>query len=264
MRWSNILKNNQVQQVDTDVSVSDYVPQHFNLNTSQSAQEYLRLKKEGSDFVMSDVMRLTTGVDEIERLSEEQVVEQKVLEKISLLQEEAYQQAYKLGLEEGSSKAYQEQKEQFDMQVQSFIDLCSSLNQIKEEMVRQNEAHIFRVMYDIASRIAFDHIQEHQESVLHVIKKAIETAQAEENINIRVAPQQLEMLEQVKQKNDKNTEFLKHVKFEASEQISIGSCVVETNYGVIDARVEERIDKLWVELKQAMPKVKSPIVPGEE
>jgi len=35
--------------------------------------------------------------------------------------------------------------------------------------------------------------------------------------------------------------------------------VVETNYGVIDARMEERVTKLWNELKQSLPKVKSPI-----
>lgn len=261
MQWSNILKTQQVEKIDSDISVIQYVPKEFNLGTSDSAQEYLKKKKAGSDFTMSDVVRHTTGVEEIERLSEEQNIEQKVLEKLATLQEQAYQEAYQLGLEEGRAKAYAEKQQELDEQISGFSNLSHSLNSIKEELVRQNEAHIFRMIYEIASRIAFDHIQEHQESVLQVIKKAIETAQAEENINVRVSNQQIEMLEKEKLKNNKETEFLRNVKFEPSEQISIGSCVVETNYGVIDARVEERINKLWDELKEAMPKVKSITTP---
>lgn len=261
MRWSSIVKKDQPSDVQTEVSVLEFSPRQFEISTPEAAIDYLQQKSRGSDFVMSDVLRKTTGVEEIEKQSEEQKIEQKVLEKLATVQEEAYQQAYKLGLEQGHAKAYEEKKSAMEEQLQSLISLSASLNNIKQELVYQNEAHLIRLVYDIASRIAFDHIEENHDSVVQVIKKAIEQAQADEHINVLISPLQAQLVESLKQDNSKETEFLKRVKFEPSDKVSLGSCIVETNYGVVDASVEERVQKLWTELKQSIPKVKSPVEP---
>jgi len=261
MRWSSIVKLNQ-EESEREVTILSYTPKQFNFGTPEAAMDYLKEKELGSDFVMSDVLRTTTGVEEIERLSEEQQIEQKVLDKISLLQEDAYKMAYDLGFEEGTKKAIEDKTAELEQKVEELGALTATLTKIKEEMVYQNEAHIVRMIYEIASRLAFDHVSEKQDVVLLLIKKAIEEAQAEENVNVRVSTSQLEFLEHIKQSSGREYEFLKKVKFEGVENISVGSCIVETNYGVIDARIEERVNKLWSELKQAMPKVKSPIEPA--
>lgn len=263
MRWSNILKKDKSSDVQSDISVLEYVPKLFEFDTPESATDYLREKEQGSDFVMSDVLRKTTGIEEIEKQSEEQKIEQKVLDKLVTLQQEAYQQAFDLGIEEGQKKAYEEKTATLENEIKKFLQLSESLNSIKLEMVTQNEAHIMRLIFDIACQIAFDHIKENPESVIQVIKKAIDKAQAEENINILISKQQMELLEKLRSSDNLETDFLKKVKLEASDKISVGSCIVETNYGVIDASVEQRVIKLWSELKQSIPKVKTPIEPSE-
>lgn len=262
MRWSSIVKQDKSNVEQTDVTVLNYTPKQFDFGTPGSAIEYLRQKEEGSDFILSDVLRTTTGVEEIERLSEEQKIEEKVLDKISVLQQDAYQKAYELGFLEGNKKAIEDKTN--DLNAQSFeIDkLMASLVQIKEEMVHQNEAHIITMIYQIASKLAFDHVNENQDVVLKIIKKSIEEAQADEHVNVLVANEQLEFLEKIKQTEKRENEFLKKVKFIGSDTVTVGSCIVETNYGVIDARIEERINKLWTEFRQAVPKVKSPIGPS--
>lgn len=263
MRWSSIVKPNEKPETEVEVTILNYTPREFDLGTPGAALEYLKEKQGGSDFVMSDVLRATTGVEEIERKTEEQKIELKVLEKVSVLQEDAYQKAYELGFAEGRQKAIDEKSAELQQKSDDLEALMGSLNRVKEEMIHQNEAHILRLIYDVASRLAFDHVHENQEVVLKVIKKSIEEAQADENVNVLVSPEQMDFLEKIKQTPSRENEFLQKVKFVASETVSVGSCVVETNYGVIDARIEERVAKLWSELKQAVPKVKSPIEPGE-
>ena len=261
MRWSSILKKD-VEVAEGEVTVLSYTPKQFQFGTPDAAMDYLEQKEAGSDFVMSDVLRATTGIEEIERQSEETKIEDKVLEKISLLQEEAYQQAYELGFEEGNKKAIADKTADLEQKIQEINSLIQAMTKVKEEMAYQNEAHLMRMVYEIASRLAFDHVNEKQDVVIKLIKRAIEDAQAEENVNVRVNREQLEFLEQARQMTGREFEFLKKVKFEAADNVSIGSCIVETNYGVIDARIEERVDKLWTEFKQALPKVKSPIEPA--
>lgn len=262
MRWSSIVKEDKSNVEQNDVAVLNYTPKQFNFGTPASAIEYLKEKQQGSDFVMSDVLRATTGVEEIERQSEEKKIEEKVLDKISIIQQEAYEKAYELGFEEGNKKAIEDKAAELENKYHELEMLLSSLNQIKEEMIYQNEAHIVKMVYEIASRLAFDHVSEHQDVVLKLIKKSIEEAQAEENVNVLVSNEQLEFLEKIKQADKRENEFLKKVKFVGTDTVSVGSCVVETNYGIIDARIEERISKLWLEFKQALPKVKSPIEPA--
>lgn len=259
MRWSSIVKQDKSNLEQSDVTVLNYTPKQFDFGTPESALDYLNNKQQGSDFTMSDVLRTTTGVEEIERLSEEQKIEEKVLDKIALLQEDAYQKAYDLGFLEGNRVAVEEKSVELELKSNELDSLILSLNQIKKEMIHQNEAHMIKMIYQIASKLAFDHVNENQEVVLKIVKKSIEEAQADEHVNVLVSPEQLEFLEKIKQSEKRENEFLGKVKFIGSETVSVGSCIVETNYGVIDARIEERISKLWNELKQAMPKVKSPI-----
>jgi len=261
MRWSNIVKQSESEAESSEVTVLSYTPKQFNFGTTTSALNYLEAKEKGSDFVLSDVLRVTTGVEEIELRTEEQKIELKVLEKISELQEEAYQKAYELGFAEGLEKAVSEKTDELVRKAQEMEQLTASLNLLKAEMIHQNEAHIMKMIYEVASRLAYDHVQEHQDVVLKVMKKSIEEAQADENVNVLVSTEQLEFLEKLKQNPTRENEFLQKVKFVGSDHIFVGSCVVETNYGVIDARIEERVSKLWAELKQAVPKVKSPIEP---
>ncbi|RYZ63978.1 MAG: flagellar assembly protein, partial [Proteobacteria bacterium] len=66
-------------------------------------------------------------------------------------------------------------------------------------------------------------------------------------------------IEELKKQTGRNFEFLKKVKIEASPEVTNGGCIVQTNYGEVDARVEQRIDSLWAAFQENMPKVK-PVV----
>src|SRR3989344_537733 len=201
---SNVLKKSNENSLGSDISVLNYVPKQIQFGTPEAALEYLREKEKGSDFVMSDVLRQTTGVDSIEKISEETKIENKVLEKLALVQEEAYQKAYELGLEEGREKAYTERTN----------DINFNLSQLEEMM---------------------------------------------NHLNLLNCATQVDFLERMKNQMGREFEFLKKVRFQVSDQVTSGGCIVETNYGVVDARIEERVNKLWSEMKQALPRVKSPI-----
>lgn len=255
MRWSSILKKENVEHVEKDVSVCDYTPKQIQFQTPDVAKDYLSYKERGSDFILSDVLRKTTGVDEIERLSEEQKIENKALEKLSEIQETAYKTAYEIGLKEGSEKAQKDSVGKINEQLQSFDDLLLKIQNLKEEIAYQNEAHLVQLTFEIAKKIAMDHIEQQPEAVLNVIKKAIEAAQSEEEVRVFVAPEQLEYIDKHKHQTGREFEFLKKIKLEPSDQVSIGGCIIESNFGVIDARVGERIEKIWSELKPALPKV---------
>jgi len=115
------------------------------------------------------------------------------------------------------------------------------------------------LIFQIASRIAKTEVQGNQEAIIQILRDAIGLAQDEEQVNVHVSPAQFDFLEQLKAETGREFEFLKKINFQSNKEISDGGCVVETNYGEVDARIEQRIEQLWITLSESLHKVKDRI-----
>lgn len=255
MRWSK----NVLPKSSADREVLEYVPTRFDIGTPQQALNYLEEKKHGSDFQMNDVVRVQTGVDKIEKASLEEHIEAKALVKLSEIQETAYKEAYALGLEEGHKKAFETHVSEISEKISELDELIMSVRKIKVDLFTHNEAHLVQMMFHMASRLALAHFENQQGAVVSVLKDAVILAQDEENVSVHVSPSQLDFLEKMRQSGQREFEFMSKVRFQASSDVKPGGCIVETNYGVVDSRIEQRIGQLWETLKENMPVVKTKI-----
>jgi len=239
-----------------------YSPRKFPATISKTAHDFVAFNSERSGdhevsgFRLDKIVSQQTGVAELERLSIEEKVEREALTRLKELQESAYQQAYQLGLEEGREKAYLESQEHIKQSLVSLHQLLSSIENVKQELVTYNETHIVRLCYYMAKRIAMDEIAERRELILSVANQAIQNAQSEEEMTVRLSPADLQFIEQMKEKLPKEYDSLKRAKLDSSDEIRDGGCVVETNYGNVDATVEQRVEKLWEAIAGKLPKVK--------
>ncbi len=257
MRLSkSVLKSAVVPQ-----KVLEYVPPKFDLGTAQQAKAYLDGRRaKSNDFRMSDVIRLQTGVQKVEATSVEEDVEHRVLERLKQVQESAFQEAYQLGLDEGKHEAFQRKSSEIETRLNEMQELLKSIGTLKKDLVQHNETHLVQLAFHMAKRLAYVEVQSDPSIVISVVRDAIEMAQIEEEVTVQVAPSQLEFLETVKSEGKRDLEFLNNVKLQAVEEISPGGCVILTNYGEIDARFEERVDKLWAALSESLHRVKDRVV----
>lgn len=256
MQWSN---KSYLPKDEAATKVLEFVPQKLDMGTPEAAMEYVR-RKPGSDFRMNDQVQVTTGVDQIERADEEERAEQRSLELLAEIQQNAYKEAYQLGLDEGRTKAYEDVSGTIAEKMAQFTDLLQSLSNMKVEVLSQNEAHIVTLVYQMASRIAMAHLEENPAAVVDVLRGAVALAQDEENVVVQMHPDQIEFIEELRKQTNREFDFLKKIRLEPDAKMRAGGCVVETNYGEIDARVETRLQQLWENLKDTMPKVKDKIV----
>lgn len=263
MPWSNRssrLSKSVLSKEVAEKTVLEFVPVRFDLGTPEQAFNYLAEKTKGSDFRMNDAIRIQTGVDQFEEKSDEEKVEVAALEKLKEIQESAYQEAYSLGLEEGRKKAFEKVASQITERLNHLDELLNTIKNLKKEMVTFNESHLVQLAFHMASRLAKKELNGNQESLVQILRDAVGLSQDEENITVRVSQSQFEFLEELKQETGRELDFIKRIRFEPSGEISDGGCIVETNYGEVDARVEQRIEQLWTALAENMPKVKDRIV----
>lgn len=239
--------------------VFDYIPPKFELPTPGQAHGYLETKSRGQDFRMSEVIRIQTGVKDIEAGNFDELVEQKTLDKLKDVQESAYQEAYQLGLEEGRHEAYKKLTSEIQSRLTQFDQLIQTCGRLKTDLFQFNETHLVKLAMHMASRLAHIEILANPEVIKDIMKSAIEIAQNEEEVVIQVSPSQFEFCETLKRETGREFEFLKKVRFEPVEEISVGGCVIETNYGEIDARFEERVSRLWESMSDNLIRVKDKI-----
>jgi flagellar assembly protein FliH len=236
--------------------VMEFTPSKFDLGTPLQALEYIEEKKNGSDFLMSPVTQMQTGVDELQRQNIAIKAEELALAKLQTVQETAYKEGYDLGLDEGSKQAYAEKKKDLDDKMNELGSMFEKIRQLKKDLELQNEAHLVRLVFHMASRISLRQIEMDNNIIIDVMRQALNLAQDEENVVVKVSEQQFDFIEEVKKQSSREFEFLKKVVIEPSPSIKAGGCIVETNYGEVDARIEQRLEKLWENLSEAIPKVK--------
>jgi flagellar assembly protein FliH len=246
--------------INAEKKVLDYKPPKFELGTPEPAKSYIELRKiPGSDFKMHNSIRLQTGVAGIESKSVEEQVEERVLECLKEAQEGAYQEAYQLGLDEGRKEAFAQMKVQIEERLQKMDEMLTAISNLKKELVNHNESHLVQLAFHMAKRLAAAEISANPELIKDVIRQAAELAQHEEQLVIQVHPKQMEFLENLKAAQNRDFDFLKKAKFEPSEVVGMGGCIIQTNYGEIDARLEERVEKLWVAILDNIYRVKDRI-----
>lgn len=238
------------------LKVIDYVPRRFDQDVTIEALDYLEAKEKGADFTMNETVKIQTGVEDVEKMTVEEMAEKLMLERFKEVETKAYQEAYILGLEDGKEEAFEFHKKWIEENVEGVEKLLHSLKILKREIMNQNETHLLKLTMEIGTRLAYHEISLHPEIILEVLKQSIDMAIDEEKLVVKVNPTNYEFFMNLINENRKEIEFVKYLSFEEDASITKGGCVIESNYGVIDARVEERVSKLWETLSEQLPKVK--------
>jgi len=169
------------------------------------------------------------------------------------VQENAYKQAYDLGVEEGKAAALEEARAGFQQRIEAMDLFLGSIETVAAEVVKQNEAMLIKLLFQIAKRIAYREIQIDQTIILEVLKELVSQIQSEERIVVHLSPKDKEFLDSVRETVGK--EFVGKAQIEVEETMTPGGCTVETLYGTSDASLEERVERVWQSLSSRLPRL---------
>jgi flagellar assembly protein FliH len=244
---------------DTAQTVMEYQPKKFHIPVSREAESFVSVQPQQTqtnNFRLSDLVAQQTGIQELEKASVEKRIEEKALERLQEIQERAYKEAYELGMDEGIKRGYEEAKSIAVERLNDLNNLIQKFHQIKPEILQRNEAQLVDMVFALASKLAKVEISKDENRIVPILKQAVESLQKDESMTIKVSPQDFHQIEELKKLTTQEYEFLVAAKLEANEGITPGGCIIETNYGLIDATIEERLGKLSKVLDEAKPQSK--------
>ena len=237
--------------------VVDYSPTPLVVDKTDAAQKYLQREKERkTSFRLSELVAEQAGIAKMERQTLQDRIESLALEKVQEIQERAYREAYALGMDEGREKAFQDQSENIKERFNKLDEIMVSLGRIRLDLCNQNEAHLIQLVFHLVEKVVLHTVEKDSSSILPILREAVELAHAEENILVSLSKEDHDFIEAFREKAGQEFQFLKKIRMDKREDIRPGGCVVETNYGTVDARIPERLSKLWEALKDKLPRTK--------
>ena len=240
--------------------VFKFEPQKLAAANIQVIDDYIRTTEMNKDFQIADIVSNFTGLADLEAQRMESEIEQKALEGLKTIQEQAYSEAFELGMAEGRRQALIEATEEIDRRLQELDLLVDSLRDSKQHFLNNNENQLMKMVYFLATEVALQEItQKPNDVVLSILRSSVNVSHSEEMVKVTVAPEQIDFLESLQKEKKRDFDFLKKVEFSPQEGIHPGGCIITTNYSEVDARVEERITKLWEEIQDSIPPLKDRI-----
>jgi len=171
-------------------------------------------------------------------------------------------QAYQKGVNDGFEKGLKEgEKHGFELAAKKLEPLLDSLQQgllqlssLRQDTYQRIEKEVVELALAIARRIICREIEVDKEVVVCVARQALTQVKDPGNIKIKLNPSDLEFINQTKYQLSELIGDINNVTLEAEDGIQSGGCVIETNLGEIDARIEKQLQAVEESFRTALEK----------
>lgn len=158
-------------------------------------------------------------------------------------------EAYENGFEAGEKAGFEFGRKKAEVLYQGLDSIINELSAFKETILKASEKEMVELSIAIARKVVQSEVTSRKEVVLDCVRAAMRAVVAGGEILIRVNPKDLDVINQFKNDVARSTEGVKQVTIESDESIGRGGCVIETNYGEVDATVGGIIAEIEERLK---------------
>lgn len=129
---------------------------------------------------------------------------------------------------------YEEAREQALFEIEKNL---LEAREIKESSLDKIENEILTLSLKIARKIIGREVKQTHETILDIISTALQNTRQQEKITVRVNPKHFEKITSQSDKFEQ-TGRIKYIDFVADPRVENEGCIIESEVGTIDARIE--------------------------
>lgn len=111
--------------------------------------------------------------------------------------------------------------------------------EIREKVWRETEKDLLRLAVRLAERIVGREIEKDDKAIVEIISTALQNARQQEKLTVRVNPKDLPTIE--KQAERFSSGRIQFIDFVADPRVASSGCLIESEVGTIDARLETQL-----------------------
>ncbi|APS98502.1 flagellar assembly protein FliH [Borreliella mayonii] len=208
------------------------------------ANEVLEAAKQEADLLQREAIYKKESIEaesnaEIERLARE--YEEKLKTDLET--------ATAKGREEGYSKGYESGFEDFDKVMRKLHAIIASLIAERKSILESSSAQIVSLVMQIAIKVIKRITDSQKDIVLENVNEVLKRVKDKTQITIRVNLDDLDIVRHKKSDFISRFDIIENLEIIEDPNIGKGGCIIETNFGEIDARISSQLDKIEEKFK---------------
>lgn len=208
------------------------------------ANQVLEAAKQEADLLQREAIYKKESIEtesnaEIERLARE--YEEKLKTDLEI--------ATAKGREEGYSKGYESGFEDFDKVMRKFHGIIASLIAERKGILESSSGQIVSLVMQIAIKVIKRITDSQKDIVLENVNDALKRVKDKTQITIRVNLDDLDIVRHKKSDFISRFDVIENLEIIEDPNIGKGGCIIETNFGEIDARISSQLDKIEEKFK---------------
>jgi flagellar assembly protein FliH len=159
--------------------------------------------------------------------------------------------AQKQGLDEGYAEGFKKgedaAREEFKPFLETLEGLVSDLTGFRKDMYDKVEREMVEMVIGLAKKVIHFEFSTRDNAVQEMIRLAVQSVVDRESMVIKINPTDKGYAESFRPELNHLFDDIKNITFEGHSGVARGGCVVETNFGLVDARIdnlEEQMDRI--------------------
>ncbi|OAG28165.1 FliH/SctL family protein [Thermodesulfatator autotrophicus] len=182
---------------------------------------------------------------DISQLSLEELLKHpEISKKIAHLEQEAYEKGFAQGQKDGAALG----KKQYETLTHRLSALLSSIEREIEGHVLALEPQLFLMVKTIVSEIIRHEVSLNPEVIKTSLREALSHVVDQTRVKIHLNPDDMEFIEDIMFSVKEEFSRLKDFEIVPDTNVGRGGCILETDFGLIDATLERRFREVFARL----------------
>ena len=160
------------------------------------------------------------------------------------IKQRAQQEGFQAGYREGAKKAEQ----LFFSELQEVQSLKKEIIVERERLYHQFERDLVNLALDIAKRVVYDRLEQDDEVLRYIVESTLQRVQGKAKKKLRINAGDQDRIERLKEAFLSKFKPLEDIEIIGDQHIGTGSCIIETDNGIIDGSVQSRVEEIEMAL----------------
>jgi flagellar assembly protein FliH len=167
--------------------------------------------------------------------------------------EEGRDEGYQAGFEDGNQKALAEMQQTMQLSMEKAENVIKAAEQEALQMILDAERQIVEIALAVASKVLSREIEENPTTILPIVKEALGKVRDQDQIVIRVNPEDYEMVLMAKRDLQLMVGRENAVSVTVDHIVAPGGCVIDTALGTVDARLDTKLELVYRAIREVLP-----------
>lgn len=227
--------------------VRAYVEPKFEAHVN--AKQVDSIHKKAESFRLDSIVVDQLGIEDREREEQEARIRKEMERRWEQAAEKAEVAGYTRGLEEGKVEAYKAELPRIRERIEKLDHLIHTFDSFRERIFSANETFLMDLIAEVAGTIVLKEVSVDRDYVRRLVTTLLAQLSTKEDIKIHLSEADYANVETLRQAIDKEFGKLNNTTIEASPDIPVGGCKIETRFGVVDASIGAQIENVKAALK---------------